>query len=106
MLTYIKQLFTLVKMVELSPLTDERKRRNEEKREGKIRPPDSILGPPLLHFGVALTPSRGGHYGHTVNIDFSSKAQTVFRIFTYNYLFKQSSQISNILICFLKAINT
>ena len=32
----------LIKMVQLSPLTDERMRRNEEKREEKIRPPDSI----------------------------------------------------------------
>ena len=32
----------LVKMVQLSPLTDERMRRNEEKREEIIRPPDSI----------------------------------------------------------------
>ena len=32
----------LVKKVQLSPLTDERMRRNKEKREEKIRPPDSI----------------------------------------------------------------
>ena len=31
----------LVKMVQLSPLTNERMRRNEEKGEEKIRPPDS-----------------------------------------------------------------
>ena len=42
MLTYMKQIFTLVKMVQLSALTYERMRRNEEKREEKIRPPDSI----------------------------------------------------------------
>ena len=42
MLTYMKQLFMLVKMVQLSPLTDERMSRNEEKREEKIMPPDSI----------------------------------------------------------------
>ena len=55
MLTYMKQLFTLAKMVHLSPLTDERMMRNEEKREGKIRPSDSISGRPLLHFGAALS---------------------------------------------------
>ena len=38
----MKQIFTLVKMVQLSPLTDAGMRRNEEKREEKIRPPDSI----------------------------------------------------------------
>ena len=38
----MKKLFTLIKMYQLSPLTDERMRRNEEKREEKIRPPDSI----------------------------------------------------------------
>ena len=32
----------IIKMVQLSPLTDERMRRNEENREEKIRPPDSI----------------------------------------------------------------
>ena len=32
----------LVKMVQLSPLRDERIRRNEVKHEEKIRPPDSI----------------------------------------------------------------
>ena len=32
----------LVKMVQLSPLTDERMRGNEEEREEKIGPPDSI----------------------------------------------------------------
>ena len=58
MLTYMKQLFTLVKMIQLSPLPDERMRRNEEKREEEIKPPDSILGRPLLHFGAALTPFR------------------------------------------------
>ena len=41
-LSCLKQLFMLVMMVQLSPLTDERMRRNEEKREEKIRPPDSI----------------------------------------------------------------
>ena len=51
----MKQLFTLVKMVQLSPLTDERMRRNEKKCEGEIRPPGSILGRPLLHFGMALS---------------------------------------------------
>ena len=60
MLTYIKQIFTLVKMGQLSPLIDERMRRNEKKREEKIRLPDSILGQPLVHFGEALTPFRGG----------------------------------------------
>ena len=60
MLTYMKQIFTLVKIVQLSPLIDERMRRNEKKREEKIRPPDSISGRPLLHFGAALTPFRGG----------------------------------------------
>ena len=37
----MKQIFTLIKMVQLSSLTDERMRRNEEKCEEKIRPPDS-----------------------------------------------------------------
>ena len=41
-LSCLKQLFMLVKIVQLSPLTDERMRRNEEKREEKIRPPDAI----------------------------------------------------------------
>ena len=60
MLTYMKQIFTLFKMKQLSPLTDEGMRRNEEKREEKLRPSDSISGRPLLHFGVALTPFWGG----------------------------------------------
>ena len=34
--------FMLIKIVQLSPLTDERMRRNEEKLEEKIRPPDSL----------------------------------------------------------------
>ena len=46
MLTYMKQIFTLVKMIQLFPLTDERIRRNEEKCEEKVRPPDSISGRP------------------------------------------------------------
>ena len=54
MLTYMKQIFTLVKMVQLSPLIDERMKRNEKKREEKIRPPDSILGRPWLYLGAAL----------------------------------------------------
>ena len=41
-LSCLNQLFMLVMMVQLSPLTDERMRRNEEKREEKIRDPDSI----------------------------------------------------------------
>ena len=49
MLTYIMQIFTLNKMVELSTLTDEGKGINEEKHEGKIML-DSILGWPLLYF--------------------------------------------------------
>ena len=44
MLTYMKQILTLVKMEKLSPVTDERMRRKEEKHEEKIRPPDSFLG--------------------------------------------------------------
>ena len=60
MLTYMKQIVTLVKMVQLSPFIDERTRRNEKKREEKIRPPDSILGRPLLHFGADVTPFWGG----------------------------------------------
>ena len=60
MLTYMKQIFTLVKMVQLFPLTDERMKRNEEKRKEKIRPPDSISGWPLLHFGAALVIESGG----------------------------------------------
>ena len=60
MLTYMKQIFTLVKMEQLSPVTDERMRRNEEQREGEIRPPDSKSGGPLLHFGAALNPFQGG----------------------------------------------
>ena len=66
-LTYMKHFFTLVKMVQLSSLTDERMRKNEETCEGKIRPPDYISGPPdyisgrpLLLLGAALTPFRGG----------------------------------------------
>ena len=51
-------IYTLVKMVQLAPLTYERMRKNEEKREGKIRPPDFILGQPWLHCGAALTPFR------------------------------------------------
>ena len=35
-------------------------RRNEKKHKEKIRPPDSILGRPLLHFGAALTLFWGG----------------------------------------------
>ena len=38
--------FMSVKMVKLSPLKDERMRRNKRKHEGKIKPPDSILGSP------------------------------------------------------------
>ena len=60
MLTYLKQIFTLIKMVQLSPLIYERMRRNGEKHEEKIGPPDSISGRPLLHFGAALTPFWGG----------------------------------------------
>ena len=60
MLTYMKQLFTLIKIVQFPPLPDERMKRNEEKRDEEIRPPDSISGQPLLHFGAALTPFRGG----------------------------------------------
>ena len=44
--------FMLIKIVQLSPLTDERMRRNEEKLEEKIRPPDSITK-------VALKWSKG-----------------------------------------------
>ena len=51
----LKQRFTFVYLEQLSPPpTDERMRRNEEKREGKIRPLDSILGWPWLHLGWPL----------------------------------------------------
>ena len=60
MLTYIEQLFRLFKIVQLSPLIDERMRKNEEKHEEKIWPLDSNPGQPKLHFWVALTPFRGG----------------------------------------------
>ena len=40
-LSCLKQLFALVKIVQLSPLTDEKMKRNEENREEKIRLPDS-----------------------------------------------------------------
>ena len=42
----LKQLFTLIKMVQFSPLPDEKMRRNEEKHEEEKRPTDSILGRP------------------------------------------------------------
>ena len=38
MLTYKMKLLILIKMVQLSPLTDERMRRNKEEREGKKAP--------------------------------------------------------------------
>ena len=40
-LSCLKQLLALVKMVQLSSLTNEKIKRNEEKREEKIGPPDS-----------------------------------------------------------------
>ena len=66
MLTYLKQIFTLVKMVQPYPHTDERIRRNEEKPEvlalRHIRvditsfhgSPDFISWQSLLHFRAAF----------------------------------------------------
>ena len=43
-MTDMKQLFRLVKIVQLSPLIDEGMRRIAEKQEETIRPPDFIWG--------------------------------------------------------------
>ena len=60
----------LVKMAKLSPLTDERMRRNEEKCEEKIRPPDSITkaapkwsqGRPEMESGPPRIGVRGPYF--------------------------------------------
>ena len=39
-----------------SSITDERMRKNKEKRKGKLRPPDSILRQTLHHFWSPLAP--------------------------------------------------
>ena len=57
-----RSFFMKIKMVQLSHLTYERLRRNEEKHDGQKRPPDSILGLPLLYFGADLTLFGGGPY--------------------------------------------
>ena len=57
-LSYLKQLFMLVKMVQVSPVTDKRRRRKEEKGEGNIRHPVSYKGPyfPLLFLHISPHP--------------------------------------------------
>ena len=50
----MNKIFLLVKMVQLSPVTDEGMNRNEENMRGVIRPPDPILVPGLC-FGATCT---------------------------------------------------
>ena len=79
----------LVKMVQLSHLTDERMRRNEEKPEEKIRFPDSItkaapkwnqgrpeleLGPPRNGVRAAPKWSQGALFSPHVFPHFSSSS--------------------------------
>ena len=61
---YMKHLLVLVKMVQLSLLTDEMMSRKKEKRRGEIRPPNSFfclalisfLGGLIIHLWAALLP--------------------------------------------------
>ena len=110
----MKQIFTPVKIVQLSALIYERMRKNEKKPEEKIRPPDSISGQPFLHFRAALTPFRGSpnslsgrpwlHFGAALVIEsggliFSSRFSSFLLILT-SVRGESCTILTSIKICF------